>query len=143
MTTKDRIVYFCEKLKNLLLCKNEAYGDAISSPPILLPGMSARHCVMIRMSDKIRRLSTLQSGEISDNGETEEDTVFDIAGYSILWLCIKQAEREQERAFCDKVERDCDGQDDASPRPLSVVEAVRGHLRDIIADIDAGVEEIE
>ena len=75
-TTEELIVFECEALKNMLLSKNAAYGDAVHQrgplfdvDPIL--GIQAR------INDKLRRL---QNKGIND---LTEDSISDLIGYLV------------------------------------------------------------
>lgn len=75
-STAELIVFECEALKNMLLDKNVAYGDAVHQrgplfdvDPIL--GIQAR------INDKLRRL---QNKGIND---LTEDSISDLIGYLI------------------------------------------------------------
>lgn len=75
-STSELIVFECEALKNMLLDKNVAYGDAVHQrgplfdvDPIL--GIQAR------INDKLRRL---QNKGIND---LTEDSISDLIGYLV------------------------------------------------------------
>ena len=87
-----------------LLAKNADYGSSGLTEPILFPGLNARQALLVRMSDKISRIQTLQNKgpEVS---ESLEDTMLDLANYCLLWVAVPQlagaidpgAEPEPER----------------------------------------------
>jgi hypothetical protein len=75
------------ELVALLLRKNSDYGSAAWNPPVLDPLMSAGNAIMVRMSDKVARIASLnRSGTSPQVQESIEDTVRDLAGYGLLWL---------------------------------------------------------
>ena len=78
----------CENLATLL-AKNSDYGSSGLTEPILLPGLAARQALLVRMSDKIARIQTLQNKgpEVS---ESLEDTMLDLANYCLLWVAVPQ-----------------------------------------------------
>jgi hypothetical protein len=73
-----------------LLRKNHDYGGSAWQVPVLAPTLTPREAIQCRMSDKIQRLSKLLSGEQAQVAESIEDTMRDLAGYSILWLGAQQ-----------------------------------------------------
>jgi len=70
---------------DLLLKKNADYGNSVFHTPVLTPDMQAGDAILVRMSDKISRLSNLRNNE-SQIDEAIEDTVKDLIGYGVLWL---------------------------------------------------------
>jgi len=76
-----------------LLHKNADYGSSAWKPPVLKPEMNSGDAILVRMSDKIERLSKLAAP--SSNGkstkpevadERYEDTISDLGSYCLLWL---------------------------------------------------------
>ena len=82
----------------LLLRKNADYGDTAGRSPVLAPDLSAGEAILVRMSDKIARLSNLlqkKDGAVcfkAEVAESVEDTMRDLAGYAILWLVANNTE---------------------------------------------------
>lgn len=77
----------------LLLKKNKDYGSSVFESPILFTELKAKDCILIRMSDKIKRFSNLvSSNKASEVDETIVDTMKDLAGYAILWLVANEME---------------------------------------------------
>lgn len=93
MTTTERIERLVDFFKQTLVDKNLAYGNAVFEKPMLLPNASEGDAILVRMSDKINRLVSLAYGS-GDNGESFDDTVFDLAGYCILYLVSKEEQNE-------------------------------------------------
>jgi hypothetical protein len=77
-TTRDLILQEAEAVTNLLLLKNEAYGDSALKPAGIFAGGDAVHNLCCRIDDKLMRI---KMRGITD--ETE-DTVQDLIGYLIL-----------------------------------------------------------
>jgi len=77
-TTRDLILQESEAVTNLLLLKNEAYGDSALKPAGIFAGGDAVHNLCCRIDDKLMRI---KMRGITD--ETE-DTVQDLIGYLIL-----------------------------------------------------------
>ena len=78
---------------DLLLKKNKDYGSSVFESPVLFPELKAKDCILIRMSDKIKRFSNLVcSNKTPEVNETIADTMKDLAGYAILWLVANEME---------------------------------------------------
>ena len=77
-TTRDLILQEAEAVTNLLLLKNEAYGDSALKPAGIFAGGDAVDNLCCRIDDKLMRI---KMRGITD--ETE-DTVQDLIGYLIL-----------------------------------------------------------
>lgn len=85
MNTREAIAKVCDDLRNVLLKKNEGYGNSSMIAPLFLPNQSPKSSVLIRMSDKVNRLRSLaEQGKIGS--ESFDDTVLDLAGYCVLYF---------------------------------------------------------
>lgn len=73
-------------LVDMLLRKNSDYGSSAWRPPVLAPDMDWRTMILVRMSDKIARLATLQASIDPQVNESIEDTLRDLAGYCLLYV---------------------------------------------------------
>lgn len=80
----------CDKLKEILISKNQNYGNAALTPPPLAD-VSIQTGILVRLGDKFKRLQQLTHGEPDKVGESLKDTIQDIAGYCILYL-VSEAE---------------------------------------------------
>lgn len=76
LTTGELIIFECEALKNLLLDKNAAYGDAVHQPGPLF-NVDPVVGIQARINDKLRRI---QNKGIDD---ATEDSLQDLIGYLI------------------------------------------------------------
>ena len=83
---------YTDKLAETLLEKNTAYGDSFSQS-VDKYGLSV---IGVRLSDKYNRIEHLITNhELKENDESLEDTLLDMAGYSILGLkYLKEHENE-------------------------------------------------
>ena len=73
----------CEEIHNLYVAKNKAYGDSFSETYEKLGLISA----VTRISDKYNRLISLSTNpDIDDLGERLEDTLLDLANYSLMTI---------------------------------------------------------
>lgn len=75
----------------LLLRKNSDYGCSVWKRPVLCPQSPARHGILVRMSDKIERIGSLQAkmaegGDMDVLGESFDDTIRDLGAYCLLYL---------------------------------------------------------
>ena len=80
-----RIGNACDRLKELLISKNQNYGNSALTPPPLAD-VSTKTAILVRLGDKFKRLQQLTHGEQDKVGESLKDTIQDIAGYCILFL---------------------------------------------------------
>lgn len=84
-TTKDLILEVSEEVTNLLLEKNDAYGDSALYPVGIFSKGDAVASLCARIDDKLMRI---KSRGITD---ATEDTVQDLIGYLILLkIAIRQ-----------------------------------------------------
>lgn len=81
--TRERITAECEKVKQLLLAKNAAYGNSASEPLRLFSKADPEEGIRIRIDDKLSRIA-----RGSDDGE---DTEMDLIGYLILLRVVRAA----------------------------------------------------
>ena len=86
MNTKDKIKQKCKEVEDLLVQKNDAYGDSALNPAGIFSKLKASEAIKIRLDDKLKRI---QNVGVSD--ETE-DTLMDCAGYMILLMIAKDNE---------------------------------------------------
>jgi len=93
MSTRDSIEKKCRELKELLLRKNDAYGNSALEPLGVFSSCGASASIKIRLDDKLKRIAN--AGVVEDT----EDTLIDIAGYIILLMIAKDNESNniQER----------------------------------------------
>lgn len=87
METKDLIIEVSTEVTNLLLEKNNAYGDSALNPVGIFSQGNAVDSLCARIDDKLMRI---KSRGITD---ATEDTVQDLIGYLIL---LKIAIRNRE-----------------------------------------------
>lgn len=91
--TSNPFKNFTDRLAKTLLEKNNAYGDSFTKS-VDKYGLSV---IGVRLSDKYNRIEHLITNkEFKENDESLEDTLLDMAGYSILALKYLK-EHEDER----------------------------------------------
>ena len=83
MNTKDKIKKHCKALEELLLYKNQKYGDAALEPLNVFSKANAVAGIKVRIDDKLKRI---QNAGLCD---ATEDTLQDLAGYLILLMIAK------------------------------------------------------
>ena len=91
MNTRDSIKTKCQLLEELLLRKNDAYGDSALEPLGVFSSANASSGIKVRLDDKLKRIAN--AGLIEDT----EDTLIDIAGYIILLMIAKDNESNNIR----------------------------------------------
>ena len=72
------IAKVCDDIKELLLAKNERYGDSALNPARIMSNASPVEQLLVRIDDKLNRIK--QGGILED----DEDVVSDIIGYFVL-----------------------------------------------------------
>ena len=88
--TEQLIEEICESMKNLLLEKNQNYGDSATNPSNIFSSGSAVQSICARIDDKLMRI---QNKGINDK---TEDTVSDLIGYLILLKVAMYKEKHEE-----------------------------------------------
>ena len=86
MNTRSSIRSKCKELEELLLSKNEKYGDAALKPLNVFSKANSVSSIKTRIDDKLKRIQT--SGPIDHT----EDTLLDLTGYLILLMIAKENE---------------------------------------------------
>ncbi len=86
MSTKSKIKSRCKQLEELLLSKNEKYGDAALEPLNVFSKANSVSSIKCRIDDKLKRIQN--SRLIDDN----EDTLLDLTGYLILLMIAQENE---------------------------------------------------
>lgn len=84
---------YTDKLAGTLYSKNQAYGDSFTESV----DKFGKTVIAVRLSDKFNRICNLiKRGELKENDESLEDTLLDMAGYSILALkYLKEHENDR------------------------------------------------
>lgn len=90
--TKNPFKKYTDHLAETLQSKNVAYGDSFTKS-VEDYGLKV---IGIRLSDKYNRIKHLvNAGELKENDESLEDTLLDMAGYSILSLKYLNEHKEE------------------------------------------------
>jgi hypothetical protein len=77
--TQLEIAGICDEVKELLIGKNEKYGDSALNPARIFSQASAIEQILVRIDDKLNRIQK-GAGLIG----TDEDVIMDLIGYLIL-----------------------------------------------------------
>lgn len=81
------------RLADLLMRKNRDYGNAAFLSPALAPNLDSSSAILVRMSDKIQRLTNLAKAlDARVVDESFNDTVLDLAGYCLLYLVSQETQ---------------------------------------------------
>lgn len=84
MTFTENVTKVCDEIKNLLIEKNEAYGNSALNPVRIFSKASTTEQILVRIDDKLSRIRT------SGLSTASEDTVKDLIGYLILLRVSQQ-----------------------------------------------------
>lgn len=85
--SQKKIIEVCDSMKELLLYKNEKYGDSALNPNNVFYKGDSTNSIKIRLDDKI--------GRIKNSEETRINDVCDIIGYCVL-LLVSMGTSEKE-----------------------------------------------
>lgn len=77
MTTTDRIRAACNRLADLLIAKNQAYGNSALEPLAIFGRGKASDMIRVRIDDKLSRIRNAPEA-------FGEDPILDLLGYLIL-----------------------------------------------------------
>ena len=85
--SQEKIVEICDSIKDLLLYKNQKYGDSALNPNNIFYKGDSTNSIKIRLDDKI--------GRIRNSEETRVNDVADIIGYSVLLLVAMEVSKHE------------------------------------------------
>jgi hypothetical protein len=77
--TQESIKTICEDVKELLLYKNQKYGDSALNPSRIFSKASGVEQLLVRIDDKLNRIQK-GAGLLAE----DEDVIMDLIGYLIL-----------------------------------------------------------
>lgn len=92
--SQNRIIEITDAMKDLLLYKNEKYGDSALHPRKIFYKGEAEDSILIRLNDKISRIE-------NNAGEIRTNDVCDLIGYLVLLLISKGIKKEDINKFKD------------------------------------------
>ena len=79
ISSADLIKNQCDLISQMLVAKNEQYGDSVFKPMRIFSKVDATQQLRVRIDDKISRLI-----RGNDSIESDEDIIDDLIGYLIL-----------------------------------------------------------
>ena len=82
---RQRIIAECDSIKELLLAKNEQYGNAVLEPLGIFSDGNPLGGVNYRIDDKLKRIASKRTDET-------EDTELDLIGYMIMRRIIVKSQ---------------------------------------------------
>ena len=91
--SQKKISEICDSIKDLLLYKNEKYGDSALNPNNIFYKGDSTNSIKIRLDDKISRIKNCDETRIND--------VADVTGYCILLLASMGVTAEDIAKFKD------------------------------------------
>ncbi len=74
---ESRVDAVLDRVKRMLVAKNEAYGDSALNPVRIFSKSDPREQLRVRMDDKLSRLAR--------GNEAGEDVIDDLLGYLVLY----------------------------------------------------------
>ena len=77
--TQEAIKTICEDVKELLLRKNQKYGNSVLEPSRIFSKASAVEQLLVRIDDKLNRIQK-GAGLLAE----DEDVIMDLIGYLVL-----------------------------------------------------------
>ena len=89
--TQIEIAAICEDVKELLLYKNQKYGNSALEPARIFSKASAVEQLLVRIDDKLNRIQK-GAGLLSE----DEDVIMDLIGYLVL---LKIGLKRQSKAL--------------------------------------------
>lgn len=84
--SQKKIVEVCDSMKDLLLYKNQKYGDSALNPNNIFYKGNSTNSIKIRLDDKIGRIKNCEETRIND--------VADVIGYCTLLLVSIGADKK-------------------------------------------------
>lgn len=77
MHTNEKIEHVIERLEDLLISKNNTYGDSLQNPVRIFSRLDRMESISGRIDDKLSRIQA-----VGINEDTK-DTLFDLMGYIV------------------------------------------------------------
>lgn len=95
MSSKEKIIEITDSMQDLLLYKNEKYGDSALSPNNIFYKGNSTNSILIRLDDKI--------GRIKNNSDSVPriNDICDVIGYCVLLLASMNVKAEDIAKFKD------------------------------------------
>jgi hypothetical protein len=78
MSFKEEVSSILDEIRDMLVSKNEKYGNSALEPLGVFSQLSAKEGILIRIDDKLKRI---KNGSLDKD---DEDVVNDLIGYLVL-----------------------------------------------------------
>lgn len=91
--SQKKIIEVCDSMKDLLLYKNQKYGDSALNPNNIFYKGDSTNSIKIRLDDKIGRIKNCEETRIND--------VCDIIGYGVLLLVSMEVSKNEIKLLKD------------------------------------------
>ena len=91
--SQKKIVEVCDSMKDLLLYKNQKYGDSALNPNNIFYKGDSTNSIKIRLDDKIGRVKNCEETRVND--------VCDIIGYCVLLLISMNVSKNEIKCLKD------------------------------------------
>lgn len=95
MSNREKIIEISDSMKDLLLYKNEKYGDSALSPNNIFYKGDSTNSILIRLDDKIGRIKN------NPDSKPRVNDICDIIGYCVLLLASMNVTSEDITKFKD------------------------------------------
>ena len=95
MSNREKIIEITDSMKDLLLYKNEKYGDSALSPNNIFYKGDSTNSILIRLDDKIGRIKN------NPDSTPRVNDICDIIGYCVLLLASMNVTSEDISKFKD------------------------------------------
>lgn len=93
-TSEAKIRMVGDKVTNLLILKNRAYGDSALNPTKVFSKLDATQALCSRIDDKLNRIKN------KGLGDETEDTLMDLVGYLILLIIARDNQVDTDVQRC-------------------------------------------
>lgn len=91
--SQEKIIEICNAMKDLLLYKNQKYGDSALHPNNIFYKGDSINSIKIRLDDKVGRIKNCEETRVND--------VSDVIGYCVLLLASMNVTKEDIAKFKD------------------------------------------
>ena len=92
-STQNSIRWTCNEIRDLLIRKNEAYGDSALEPDNIFSKLDSAQAICARIDDKLSRIKNVGLDDKT------EDTLDDLIGYMILLKIARERSGSKETVW--------------------------------------------
>jgi hypothetical protein len=85
MTFHEQVYKVLGEIQEMLIAKNEKYGNSALEPLVVFSHLSAKEGLLVRIDDKLKRI---KNGSLDKD---DEDVVNDLIGYLVLLKIYNQS----------------------------------------------------